>query len=337
MGKRSTVYNNNIVNDEMWAKVNPENKRFVTGFSNYCTSNDKSPQTIYQYEQQLRIFFCWVYKTLKNKSFVDLKKRDFVDFFGYGRSEMGWSPNRLASFRAVLSSLSNYIERILDDEYPYFKNIIKVLEPIHVEVVREKTIISAEDMENMIKQLLEDEKIQEACWLALMFSSGMRKSEIKQTKISFFDEKNVVFDGLMYKTPKIRTKGRGKNGKQISRYIFRYTFDPYLKAWLEKREELGIKSEYLFVTKRSGEYVPADIGTFNSWGERVSKMANIDFYGHCVRHAWCTNLSKRGYPKEIIQKLQNWASIDMVDIYDDTDGEDQLDRFFKALNGKGEE
>ena len=44
-----------------------------------------------------------------NKFFIDVKKRDFVNFFGWGRAEMGWSPNRLSSLRAVLSSFSNFI------------------------------------------------------------------------------------------------------------------------------------------------------------------------------------------------------------------------------------
>lgn len=336
MSKRSTVYNDDLVDSKTWSEVNDENKRLLDGFINYCVSNDKSKETIYQYTQQLKVFFCWVKKNLKNKFFIEMKKRDFVDFFGYGRTQMGWSPNRLASFRAVLSSFSNYIERILDDEYPFFKNIVKVLEPIHIEPVREKTVISGEEMQSAIKALVDSGNIQEACWLSLLYSSGMRKSEIKQIKTSFFDDSSLVFNGLMYKTPKIRTKGRGTNGKQINKYIFVYTFKPYLDLWLKKREELGIDNEYLFVTKRMNAYEPADIGTFNSWADRVGKIIGKDFYGHCARHSWCTQLSKSGYPKEIIQKIQGWASSEMVDIYNDTDTEDELARFFEKIEG-GEE
>jgi integrase len=132
----------------------------------------------------------------------------------------------------------------------------------------------------------------------------------------------------MYKTPKIRTKGHGVSGKQVSRYIFVHTFKPYLDMWLAEREKKGIDSPYLFVVKRFGEYKPADIGSFNSWALRIGELIGVDFYGHCVRHAWTTNLSKSGYPKEIIQKLQNWSTMDLVDVYDDTDFEDQLEEFF---------
>lgn len=334
---RSTVYNDNLATPEKWSGVRKENRELVDSFKQYCVSNDKSPATIYQYEQQLKVFFCWVKEEAGNRRFYDLKKRDYIAFFGYGRLEMKWSPNRLSSFRSVLSSLSNYVERVMDDEYPNFRNLIKVLEPVRIEAVREKTIMSAKHMQQAIKKLVANNNIQEACWLALLFSSGMRKSETKQMMVSYFTEENMAFDGLMYKTPKIRTKGHGVSGKQVSRYVFVHTFKPYLDMWLEERRKKHIDSPYLFVVKRFGEYKPADIGSFNSWSERIGSLLGIEFYGHCVRHAWTTYLAKSGYPKEIIQKLQNWSSTELVDVYDDTDTDDQLEEFFSKIRTKGGE
>lgn len=325
---RSTVYNDNLVTPAKIKKIKRENKELIESFKQYLISNDKSPATVYQYVKQLEIFFCWVLEEAGNRSFYALKKRDFISFFGYGRMEMKWSPNRLSSFRAVLSSLSNYVERIMDDEYPNFRNLIKVLEPVRIEPVREKTIMNSSQMKEAIEKLVENGNIQEACWLSLLFSSGMRKAEIKQMMVSYFDDSHLAFDGLMYKTPKIRTKGHGISGKQVSRYVFVETFKPYFDMWMKEREKKGIDSPYLFVIKRFGEYKPADIGSFNSWAARIGQLLGIEFYGHCVRHAWTTNLSKSGYPKEIIQKLQNWSSMDLVDVYDDTDLEDQLNDFF---------
>lgn len=325
---RSTVYNDELVTPQKWSSVTKANKDLVEAFRQYLVSNDKSPATIYQYIQQLKIFFCWAEREAGNRPFYSLKKRDFIAFFGYGRLEMHWSPNRLSSFRSVLSSLSNYVERVMDDEYPNFRNVIKVLEPVRIEPVRDKTVMSANQMEWAIKRLVETGNIQEACWIALLFSSGMRKSETKQMMVSYFTDESLAFDGLMYKTPKIRTKGHGVSGKQVSRYVFVHTFKPYLDMWLEERKKRGIDSPYLFVVKRFGEYKPADIGSFNSWADRIGDLLGIKFYGHCVRHAWTTNLSRMGYPKEIIQKLQNWSSTELVDVYDDTDLEDELTAYF---------
>lgn len=69
---RSTVYNNNLTID--WPNVSEANRQFVADFVRYCKSNDKSPQTIHQYEEWLKVFFCWNYKENGDKLFVELKK-----------------------------------------------------------------------------------------------------------------------------------------------------------------------------------------------------------------------------------------------------------------------
>ena len=332
--KRSTVYNDDLT--IRWDEVNNKNKKLLKEFINYCVANDKSPQTCKQYEAQLKVFFCWNLNENDNKFFIDVKKRDFVNFFGWGRAEMGWSPNRLSSLRAVLSSFSNFIERILDEDYPMFRNVIKVLEPIRVEPVREKTIIEKDDIINSIEKLVSENQIQEACFLSLLFSSGMRKSEAVQMKVEYFTtNKKDVFNGLAYATPKIRTKGHGAKGKQIPRSIFKASFDKYLNLWLDKRKELNIENEYLFVVKNNGEYVAASISTFNSWIKRIGDEMGVDLYDNSLRHAFTTYLKKQGYPVDIIQKIQNWASADLVGVYVDSTNEEELDGFFKQLNPDG--
>lgn len=331
---RSTVYNDDLTKN--WSEVDNKNKKLLKEFINYCVANDKSPQTCKQYEAQLKIFFCWNLTENDNKFFVDIKKRDFVNFFGWGRADMNWSSNRLGSFRAVLSSFSNFIERILDEDYPMFRNLIKVLEPIKIEPIRDKTVIGKDDIMAGIEKLVQDGQTQEACWLALLFSSGMRKSEATQMKVAYFTtEQKIVFNGLAYATPKIRTKGHGVKGKQIPRYIFKASFDKYLNLWLEKREKLGINSEYLFVVKSEGKYIPASVSTFNSWIRRIGEEMNVDLYAHSLRHAFTTYLKKLGYPVDVIQKIQNWCSSDMVGVYVDSTNEEELDGFFKQLNPDG--
>ena len=142
---RTTVYNEGLTSEKEWQEVNDKNKKLLKEFVRYCVANDKSPKTCEQYEAQLKIFFCWNLRENDNKFFIDVKKRELVNFFGWGR-EVGWSPCRLASLRAVLSSFSNFIERILDEDYPTFRNIVKVLEPIALDHVREKTVMGEADV-----------------------------------------------------------------------------------------------------------------------------------------------------------------------------------------------
>ena len=325
---RSTVYNADLVTPEDWAKVEPKNIELLEDFINYCVSVDRSPQTIKQYEAQLKIFFVWNLKYNKNKFFVDLKKRELMNFFGSGRLKYGWSPNRLSSFRAVLSSMSNFIERILDDEYPTFRNIVKVLEPVHIETVREKTIIDEEDIQKALDMLVEAKEYQMATWLGISFASGMRKSEVIQMKVSFFKPEALVFGGIAYATPKIRTKGRGTKGKQVQRYVFVEYFQKYFQLWMKQREELQIQSDYLFVVKHNGTYEPATNSTINSWARRVGELMRIDLYAHSLRHAQVSYLKRKKISSEVLQALQSWSSTDLVRLYDDSTNEDLLSEAF---------
>ena len=331
---RKTVYNSNITDN--WNLVSEQNKTLVEDFVKYLKSNDKSPQTILQYTEWLKVFFCWNQKENQDKFFIDLKKRDFVYYFGWCR-DLGMSANRIASLKSVLSSLSSEIELLYEDEYPTFHNQLRGLEPVHIETVREKTVISEDQLNDILKQLVEKEQYQIACYLALLCASGSRKAEMLQMKVDFFTPEREVFDGYMYCTPPVRTKGRGKRGKVISKYVIKDMFRPYLDLWLQEREKLGITSEYLFVNCKSGEYVPANISTANKFAAYISDTFNIPYYNHSSRHYFCTMLKRMRLPDDVIVQIFGWNDSSMLKIYNDLSTEEILGGFFKDFNGSQKE
>lgn len=329
MSGRKTVYNN-IVTNEDWEQVCEHNKDLVEEFNQYNKSVDRSPQTIKQYNYQLRIFFIWNLKYNKNKPFYKVKKRDFIKYFGWVSEELGASPNRIASLRAVLSSLSNYIERFLDeeDEYESFRNVVKIIEaPIKI-AVRKKSVFSEEEINDLLNNLVKNEKYQIACCLALAVASGSRKSELIQFKCDWFNEDNIVL-GCMYKTPEtIRTKGRGKMGKPLEKYTFVKQFKPYYDMWMMERQKLGIESEWLFVRLVNGDWVQAIDDTLSSWADTINRYTEKDFYFHANRHLWTTNLKRAGIPSDVIKELQGWESEEMVSVYSDLDVSETLKKYF---------
>ena len=81
------------------------------------------------------------------------------------------------------------------------------------------------------------------------------KANCRDSKVSYFDDSNIVY-GSLYKTPeKIKTKGRGSRGKQLTCYTLAKPFKPYLDLWLNYRKEHGIDSEWLLPKKVNGEYI----------------------------------------------------------------------------------
>ena len=65
---RKTVYND-VFNEELWEKVNKDNKDLLNDFVEYKKSSNKSSQTIYKYYQAMRIFFIWNLEHNNNKFF----------------------------------------------------------------------------------------------------------------------------------------------------------------------------------------------------------------------------------------------------------------------------
>lgn len=324
---RTTVYNN-VFTEEKWLLVNEDNKDLMNEFVEYLHSVNRSQGTIDGYVADLKMLFIITHDIMKNKFFVDFNKRDIMKLQNYLINTMMLSPARVRRLRSTLSSLSNFIENILDDDFPNFRNIISKIEAPTLEAKREKTVFEDTDMEKLLDILVAKGKIQQACVLALAHASGARKQELLRFKIEHFTPDSLMF-GCLYKTPeKIKTKGRGKQGKLVHRYVFKDKFDKYLQLWIEERERLGVDCPTMFVTKEKDKWYPMKVTQLDSYARTFSRLLGTDFYWHSLRHLWTTNLVKAGIPQNVIKDLQNWSSGNMVDIYSDIEVDDQLGEFF---------
>jgi len=323
--RRTTVYNL-ITNEENLSRINKKNVDLMNDFLDYLVSIDRSPTTIYGYKNDLEIFFCWNLENNDNKYFVDLTKREIAKFQKYALSEWGWSTNRLSRVKSVLSSMSNYIENILDDEIENYRAIIRKVESPVKNTVREKTIITEEEVDKILDTLVEQKRYQAACLFALAAFGGARKSELLRYKISYFDDENIMPDAALYRTPeKIQTKGRGSNGKMLTKYTL-LDFKKYLDLWLEERKEKGIEGEYIF---------NITIGTVDYYADIISEILGRPFYFHSLRHYLCSRLFRLGLPSDVIQEYFGWSSADMLNVYNDNEASDSFGKYFTSEGIKG--
>lgn len=332
MARKTKV--NFIAHPEILDMCHIQNKFLFDSFLDYLKSTDKANTTIEQYRNDLKIFFCWNYTDNNNKPFIEITKRDYTRFQGKALTDWEWSPKRIRRVKACISSLSNYIENILDEEEEFknFRSVIKKIESPVNAPVREKTIYTPEELQSVLDMLVSDKKYEIACALALAMYSGRRKSELARFKVSYFDEKNVLF-GTLYRTPeKVVTKGRGSKGKLLTLYVLKKEFDPYLKLWLEERERLGITSEWLF-PKETNHNEHIDRYALDRWARLLTKLSNKDFYWHSMRHFATTQFCKSNIPNHIIKQIIGWDSLEMVDLYNDTALDDVLGDYFKEQEG----
>lgn len=323
--RRTTVYNL-ITNEENLSRINKKNIDLMNDFLDYLVSIDRSPTTIKGYKNDLEIFFCWNLENNDNKYFVDLTKREIAKFQKYALSEWGWSTNRLSRVKAALSSMSNYIENILDDEIENYRAIVRKVESPVKNTVREKTIITDDEVNTILNTLVEQKRYQIACLFALAAFGGARKSELLRYKVSYFDDENIMPDAALYRTPeKIQTKGRGSNGKMLTKYTL-LDFKKYFDLWMNERKEKGIEGEYIF---------NISIGTVDYYADVISEILGRPFYFHSLRHFLCSRLFRIGLPSDIIQEYFGWSSADMLNIYNDNEASDSFGKYFTADGIKG--
>lgn len=334
--KRFTVYNN-ITSEEKTKQINPENIELMEDFLDYLQSIDRSKETIKSYRSDLLIFFTIVLEKLNNKSFIDITKREFARLQSYFINELGWSSCRVRRVKSTVSSMSNFIVDILDEEEKYqnFKKTINRVESPVKEAVREKTILSDEQIDFLLDTLVEKRKYQAACAVALAVFSGARKSELTRFKVEYFNEENIIFDALFKTNEKVKTKGRGK-GKFIYKYVL-LDFKKYFDLWMAERERLGIDSEWLFVSKVIDEngthYNQAGITLLDSYAETCSRILNVPFYFHSMRHNIVSRLSKYNIPSNIIVEFIGWSKeggSSMIGIYDDNEAVDDFGKYFTS-------
>ena len=322
---RKTIHNQ-ICDAESLAQVNPVNKRLADDFADYLRSGKKSEATISVYRSDLNIDFVWCLKNIGNKSFIDWTKRDVVAFQNYLINENKNSSARVRRIKATLSSLSNYIENVCDDEYPTFKNIIHKIESPPQQAVREKTVWEEAELNQLLDKLVEIEHYDQACFVALAMFSGRRKAELCRFRVSDFADDKLICDGALYKSSPILSKGRG-GGKHINCYTLAKKFKPYLDLWMNYRKEHGIESEWLF-PRSDDPTQQIRKSNIDSWALTLQRLTGRNFYFHSLRHYFTTELSRAGIPDGVIQSIMAWESADMVNVYKDIDADESIGMYF---------
>lgn len=322
------------VTEEMWLQVNKEYRDIVDEFVN---SQSHSPKTKKQYTSMLRQFGWFIHESLNNKPIYKIKKRDFIRYLTYLRDERKMSSSSQAVRKASISSLCNYIEAVVMDDYdedevnPYknFRNFTRGLPPIPKNQVYEKVKVTREEYLHMMEVLEDDENYLGMTWLAVAFNTGARLSEIVQFKSEIVDYQ--IAEGATYvMSHNIRLKGKGVDGK-IEPYMVNLEALHYIKEWLDKR---GFENEYIFAKRNHDKHEHLDA----SYGDTLCRNVLSHILGrrinpHIFKGSCCSYLLEQGVPIELVSKFiahhENIATT--IEHYDLRDYEDEKNNIFKNL------
>lgn len=312
------TFSKRITSAKLTKKILPTNLDLMEQFLR-DKSIRTSDKTIGVYRSNLIMFFTWNLQNNNNKRFTDIRKIEFSNFFSYASTELKLGSARLNNLRSTLSSLSTFISKFYDDEYPNFRNVIlTVVESSPKEVRREKTVLKDEQVESLLEYLAKTDA-QEACWAALAICSGARLAELLSFEVDMIDENRTAFGDLFLETTRqIKTKGRGKAGKPLYKYILKDKFLPFFEVWKQEREKLLIakgKANNSLFLRSDGN--PAGTTTVKTWSAHFEKFLGVPVYSHSFRHYFVTLLSKKNIPHHLIKAIVGWEDAAMVDVYND--------------------
>ena len=233
---------NNLYSDEVYERVNKESKLVLEDYILELKAKGRAVSTIEQYVFDIRMYLCYIYENANNKSILELKKRDFRNFF-LMLQETGKSSARI---NRVQSSLRNLLEFVVDDEdeyEDYYQNPMKKIKSIEKNPTREIVFLEDKEIDYLLNYLIEHNKIQKALYVSLSYDSAGRRNEIIQVeKYSFLDDEKSTTNEVVGKRSKKFTLMYSNRTKEIA------------KKWLEERGEDDIDS--LWVSYYNGEARP---------------------------------------------------------------------------------
>lgn len=314
------------VTDEMWQKVDEDYRYLVDEF---VSVQNFSPQTKKQYISALRQFGWFKYKSLNNKPFYKITKRDFLRYLSYLRDDRKMSSSAINFRKSSVSSLCNYIENVVaeeDENYKDFRNFTRGLPAIPKNRVYDKQQVTYEEYEYMMKVLEEDENYLGMAWLATAFLVGARRSEIIQFRTEMLDYE--IPEGKKYiMSHVVRGKGSSIDGKPL-KYMIDLKVLPYWRKWIEVR---GYDHEYIFTTKHNGKVNVMSESWANYFCANVlSPILGRRINAHIFKASCITYHLERGVPLQIVSEFiaQHESPETTIKHYDLRDFEDERDKIF---------
>lgn len=270
-----------MFSEELWEKVSDENKELLDDYILELESTGKSEKTIYQYQADIKGFMTWTVSHGGKDSILDMKKRDFRNFF-LKMSKEGVSNARINRLQSSLRNLLLFAENDEDLYEDYEINQMRSIKGVPKESVREIVFLEDNEVTGLIDYLMEREQYQKALYVSLSYDSAGRRNEVHQVLKTDFLESNQT-NTLV-----------GKRGKKFNLIYFNRTKEIAAK-YLEQRGDDDIES--LWVTGRGESKRPASYESLYNFAVSFRPIIkelfdkDIDLNSHSFRHSSLENYS----------------------------------------------
>lgn len=305
-----------MFSEELWKKVSDENKELLDDYILELESTGKSEKTIYQYQADIKGFMTWTVSHGGKDSILDMKKRDFRNFF-LKMSKEGVSNARINRLQSSLRNLLLFAENDEDLYEDYEINQMRSIKGVPKESVREIVFLEDDEVTGLIDYLMEREQYQKALYVSLSYDSAGRRNEVHQVLKTDFLESNQT-NTLV-----------GKRGKKFNLIYFNRTKEIAAK-YLEQRGDDDIES--LWVTGRGESKRPASYESLYNFAVSFRPIIkelfdkDIDLNSHSFRHSSLENfgngthsvlreMGKTALPIDVLKVLAHHESVSTTQSY----------------------
>jgi len=275
--------------------------------------NNYSEETLYNYERDLSVFENFVQES--KIKFDDLSKKDILNYKAYlvsvdrktAKNAKGEKKLGAYSVNRMLSSLRAYLKYLIEMDYP------SPLPPDAVKLIK-TTKKKAQVAElNLLAKLIEfpskceqNKKVaaRNRAIMEMLFSTGMRISELVNLKLSQIDDEGKIF-----------ILGKGKKERFV--YMTPRAVH-YLNEYLKIRDS---SSPFVFVPYRGSNTPDKNKKISTSYIQYKIKRyrellgINVPTSAHSLRHGFATYLAESGANPAAIQILLGHESLDTTTRY----------------------
>ena len=285
---------------------------FLDYLENYLQYSDK---TILAYEHDIISFYEFIY--LEG---IDIDEVDITIIRNYLSTALKNNISKKTCCRR-LSALRHFYNYLINNDVVKTNPFIFVHSP-----KKEKhlpKVLYIEQIDNLFKlnsERTDELMLRDQCLLELLYSSGVRVSELVNIKMNDIDFHNR----------NIRVLGKGRKERLVP---FSVSAQKALKNYVSKSRDslmskysLSIQYDNLFfdahgrpLTSRGVEYILKEI--------EKRTGCNYDLHPHLLRHTFATHLLEGGADLRVIQELLGHESLNTTQIYTHVTDESMINQF----------
>lgn len=264
-------------------------------FKIYLEEQDKSVNTISGYIKNVELYLKW-FDESKDIPFNKLHRENVREYISYLKNIKEYKPKTI---NTKINALVKFNEFLMDEniqnEFVIKKSDYQKIQDQYVSLSK----YEKKDIEKLRQIVLESGNKRNYALVTILAYAGLRISEalnLKKSDINFISREIVV-------------EGKGKKTRIV---FMNDNVKEALQSYLNERNKLELKHDYLFVSNRGKRL---DRTTVNKFFKTYSDLIGKEITPHDLRHFFCSNALRVGFSVEEVANQAGHSNIYTTMLY----------------------